>query len=348
MPKIKKSLIVWIFGGLAGLAVFIAFFYQAYPIASIDLRLNKEDAFKSAAIYIKDKGFDLAGFDHTVIFHSDYYASAYLQKTQGIKKSNELIAQGIPVWFWRIRWFKELEKEGFAADVDPSSGKIIKFFHAVLEDAKGDTLRFNEASTIARAQVELSARDLKQYELKESGTIEQKNRTDHYFVWEKKDFKIKDATLRIDVDIYGNGLGRYREYLKVPEEFYRALSQETSRGAVLAMVSRILTFLFTIVGIVVIIVQRTQLQFYWKMGLVFACIVALTEITSFFNSIPLAWSFYPDTISKFVFLTAHFGNSLQIALLYGCMIFAYGVLGEGFSRQLWKTKTPLLDDVLRN
>ena len=345
MPKIKKSLIVWVFAGLVGLVVFIAFFYHADPIASLDLRLSKEDAYRQAEEFVKEEGFDLAGFDRTVIFHSDYYASAYLQKTQGIKKSNELIAQGIPVWFWRVRWFRELEKEGYVVDIDPSSGKVLHFFHALLEDTEGKTLRFNQALNLAKAQMESAAKDLTQYELKESGTIEHKKRADHYCVWEKKDFKVQEATLRISVDIYGDSLGRYREYLKIPEKFYRSLSQETSRGAVLAMAARIITFLFTIAGIIVIVVQRTQLQFYWKMGLTFACIVLGAELISFFNSIPLAWSFYPDTVSKFVFLSAHFGNILQIGILYGCMIFAYGVLGEGFSRQLWKTKTPLFDAI---
>ncbi len=345
MPKHIKSLISWLIFGIVGLLIFILFFNQASPIASIDTKLSKKEVFKIAADYIQAQGFDLKGYDKTIIFYSDYYASTYLQKTQGIKKSNELIRKGIPVWFWRVRWFKELQKEGFIVDVDPSTGEIVRFYYSVLDDEKGANLSESQARAMAEEKVALQGIDLKDYTLKDSTTKRQKQRTDYYFDWEKKDYKIKDATLRVKVDIYGGKLGRYKRYLKVPEEFSRYIERETSFGEVLYMVSNIAMFLLTIAVIVVLIVHAKQIKvnWRWKFGLIFACIVVASEILAFLNRMPLLWNSYPDAISKFVFIMMSSEEGLIIAFSIGLMIFAYGCAGDLLSRDLWQTKMPLLN-----
>ena len=140
MPRKKKTLISWLFLGIIGLAVFIFFYKQAFPTASLNIRVDKKEAVKIGEDFIAKKGFDLKGFDKTAIFYSDYYAASYLQKTQGVKKSNELIRKNIPVWSWSIRWFKELQKEGFVVDVDPASAEVLRFDYFILEDKKGEGL----------------------------------------------------------------------------------------------------------------------------------------------------------------------------------------------------------------
>ena len=343
MPVSKKSLVVWGVLGITGLVIFILFFSHAFPFASVDIRFSKEDALAQARSFVESKGFDLTDFDHAVIFDSDYYVSAYLQKTQGIKKSNEFIRQGIPVWFWRVRWFKELEKEGFIVDVDPASGEVVQFRHSVLDDDKGADLLLGQARAMAEKEVASQEIDLNGYELKDSTTRKQRNRTDYYFIWEKKGFKIKEATFRVKVEVYGDTLGIYKKYLKVPEGFYRELKKETSFGAVLAMISSIIVFILTMTAVFTLIIYNRNISINWKLGLIFGCILATLKLLIFLNNLPLMWSYYPDTMSKAVFLTGSFGNMLNRALMFGFIIFSYGILGELICRQSKGTKTPLFD-----
>ena len=337
-------MIIWLILGMASLAIFILFFNHASPTASIDIKIGKEDAVKKAADFIESQGFDLRGYDKTVIFYSDYDASVYLQYTQGIKRTNELILREIPVWYWRVRWFKELEKKGFVVGVNPSTGEIVRFYYSVLDDEESTSLTESRARQMAEEKIENQGIDLKDYALKDSTTKKQKKRTDYYFEWEKRDYKIEDATLRVGVDIYGDKIGLYKIYLKVPEAFSRYLDREISFGRALTMISSIFIFLLTIIAIFVLIVHYKQIkgEWKWKFGLIAACIVFPVEIFAFFNRMPLQWSFYPDTISKFTFIIMSLERALLSATSIGLMIFAYGTVGELLSSHLWKNKIPLI------
>lgn len=335
------SITIWLISGIVGFLIFVLFFNHAFPIASIDLKLSKEEIFKKAKAFVLEQGFDLKDFEQTIIFDSDDYASIYLQKTQGIKKSNELIAGGIPVWFWGVRWFKELKKEGFTVDVDPTNGKIINFNYYVLDDEKGLDLTPEQARIMAEEKVARQGLNLKDYELKDSTIKKQKNRTDYFFVWEKKGYFISEATLRLSVDIYGDKLGYFGRYLKVPEEFIRDLKKETSFGQVLSMVSFIFMILLIIAAIVVIIIQFKKDNVNWKFGLGFGIIIAVLTILSFFNAMPLLWASYPDTVSKAIFLAMSFSGVFIGALLTGLIIFLFGSSGESLARDLWATKFTL-------
>jgi len=347
MPNNKKSLFLWIISGILGLLIFILFFNHTFPAASINLKLSRKEVFQKAEGFVLSQGYDLDGFDRAIIFDSSYHASAYLQKNLGIRKSNELIGEGIPVWYWRLRWFKELEKEGFSLLVDPSSGELVHFHHAILEDTQGANLSERKAARIAREVIALQGIDLNEYTLKDKTTKKRKKRTDHYFSWEKKDYKVEDATLRLSVEIYGEKLGKYSRYLKVPEEFIRDLDKETSLGNVLSMISSIFFFLLMIAAIATLIIQHKSNKVNWKFGLVTGCIVTLLSIAAFLNNAPLIWIFYRDTISKAVFITTSVGGIILAALLAGLSILLFGSSGESLSRDLWRTNMPLFK-ALRN
>lgn len=341
MPKYTKPLIAWSVLGITGLAIFIIFFSHAFPVASIDLKINREEAIKRSADFIDRQGFDSQSFDKTVIFDSNAYASAYLQKTQGVKKSNELIRKGIPVWFWRVRWFKELEKEGFLVDLDPSTGEIITFFHFILEDEEGSDLSQDEAMAIGRSKIISQGIDLEDYELKDSTVKKQKKRTDYHFVWEKKGYKIEEATLRVGVDIYGDKLGKYARQLKVPEEFRRYIKGQVSFGSMLSTASTIFKYLLIITAVCMLIFQAKQARPSWKLWFICGCTIALLEMFNFFNGMPLLWNFYPETMSKPAFIMSSLANQLMYVLSIGLIIIACGSLAELFARNFVHARMPL-------
>ncbi|MCK5288846.1 MAG: hypothetical protein KAJ79_07240, partial [Candidatus Omnitrophica bacterium] len=178
MDKKGKNLIIWSILGGVGLLIFVLFYSKAFPSASIKLNVNRKKAVKIAETFIKAQGFDLSEFDRTVIFKSDYYASIYLQKTQGMEKLNQLVREGIPIWFWQVRWFKDLEKEGFLVHISPSTGEIVFYKHSILDNDIGANLTKAEAMGIAKSKIYSQGIDLDDYELKDSSEQKQKNRMD--------------------------------------------------------------------------------------------------------------------------------------------------------------------------
>lgn len=341
MKNIKKSLLGWLFLGILGLIIFIVYFNSAFPIASINIRMSKDEIREKATAFVKAQGFDLDGFEQTILFDSDSNASIYLQKTQGIKKSNQLINKGIPVWFWSIRWFKELDKEGFYCALDPSSGEIIHFQHTLLDDAKGDNLSAEQAQLLVREKLTGMGFDLADYELKENNSKVQKNRTDFYFEWEKKDYVIEQAHLRLNAAVYGGTLGYFGRFLDVPEEFIRNLQKDMALGQVLSIITTIFMFFLFIAAIFILITQYKKDKINWQFGLVFGIIVLIITIMDFLNNLPLLWSSYPDTFSKINFIAISAGAGFIGALVLGLIIFLFGNSGESLAQEVWKNKMPI-------
>ncbi len=342
MVKIKASLIAWALGGVIGLLVFILLFNHAFAIASIDIRFDKKEVMDIASAYVRGEGYDLQGFESSMLFDSDYKGSVYLQKTQGIKKSNDLVRSGVPIWFWNVRWYKELDKEGFYCDIDPMSGRIINFHHSLLDDAIGAKLTFEQAKALAETKILKQNINLSDYELKENNTKEQKNRTDYYFEWEKKDYAINAAHLRLSVAIYGQTLGYFSRYLDIPEEFIRELQRDISFGQVLSIITTIFMFFLFIAAIFVLIVQFKRDKVNWKFGLYFGIFVSVITVFDFLNSMPLLWNTYLDTMSKGVFIAISAGTMFVGALLAGLIIFLFGSSGESLCAEVSGLKMPVL------
>ncbi|MBI4846459.1 MAG: CPBP family intramembrane metalloprotease [Candidatus Omnitrophica bacterium] len=341
----KKELLLWLLTAVAGLTIFLLFFNHAFPIASIDIRLDKTEVLSKAMEFIKAQGVAVKDFDRTILFDSDYTASVFLQKKLGIKKANEVIKKEVPVWFWSLRWFKELQKEGLYCAVDPATGEIIGFEHSLLEDAEGANLNADEALVIAKEKVVLQGINLQDYELKENTQKQQRNRTDHYFTWEKKDYSIDQAHLRLSISVCGDTLGSFNRYLDVPEEFIRQLQKELSFGQVLSLLTIICMFALGISALVIFVIKFKEDSLRIKFGLFYGIVVMGLSLADFLNSIPLLWAAYPDTMSKGVFISISLVSALLGALIIGVVIFLFGNSGECLSRQVWASKLFLLEAI---
>lgn len=339
----KKTIFSWIIGGIIGLGIFIAYFNSAFPSASVEIRVDRQAAFDKAEEFLKGQGFDASGYDKAIIFTPNSPAITYLQKTQGIKRANELMRGEIPAYAWMIRYFKELQKESFLVQVHPSTGKILGFVHGMLDEDRGADLTEEEAQARAEKVLLSQGTDLIYYELKDKSKIKEKFRTDHHFEWEKKNYQIKDATLRVSVGIFGDRLGSYDEDLKVPEKFNREIEKESSAGAVLTMISGILSFALVIAALVMLIIRYKYNLVRWKFGLGFGVLITALTLVSFLNSIPLLWIGYIDTMSKVVFMALAAGASLIGAVMAGLAIFLFAASGESLSRDFPQTGMPLIE-----
>ena len=339
----KKSLIGWLVAGMVGISIFCLLYRQALPTASIDIRVSRQEALKAAFNFINKEGFNTEGFDYAVRFYSYYHGSVYLQKSVGIEKSNELIKKGIPIWFWRVKLFKELKKDSFIVDVNPSTGEVVNFYHFILDTAKGDSLDKDTAYRIAVDKLKEKGIKLNEYSLMDSIKKVQKNRIDYTFVWEKKRFKINEATLRIKVGIQGSKLGSYVKYLDIPEEFLRRLEGDSYWGKVLYTASILSVFLLVVGAVFSFLLKPQAIDVKWKIPFFFGILIILLKIMSFLNNFPLMWSFYSNTVSKSLFTAMSFQKTLVDAFYTGFMIFSFGTLGGITSKFALKRGWTLLD-----
>jgi len=323
----RSRTIIWLTGGLISLAVFLMFFRQAFPAASLRSDFDRGRALKQAQSLLKNLGMDASSYERAILFGYDSDASTFLQKNLGIKKHNELAGSTIPIYYWQIRWFKELQKENFLIRLDPVTGGVIGFAHNLDEDASGAGLDKPKAQKTAEDLAAGLRINLEGYELKESQEVKRKNRADFSFVWEKKDFEISGARLRLRIDIQGDKLGLYQRYLKIPEKFSRDLEKELSLGGLLARLSRVLMFLLLLAALATIIKKRMSAPIRWKLWLALAGVNLVAAFLQALNSLPLVWMGYPDTITKATFLTNILSGVLTDVLAMGLMVFSFASLG---------------------
>ena len=100
---------------LAGAAIFRVGFSRAFPEASIDFKVTREEALRRGADALEARGFALDGTRALVIFDGDDEAKVYLERTLGLEKANPVFATTVPVWRWSMRWVRPLAKLEYRA-----------------------------------------------------------------------------------------------------------------------------------------------------------------------------------------------------------------------------------------
>ncbi|MCM8783388.1 MAG: CPBP family intramembrane metalloprotease [Candidatus Omnitrophica bacterium] len=329
----KKTLFFAILG-VVGLITFIFLYNHTYPIAAVELKISRDKAIALSRDYLLSLGFNLENFTPTAIFYRQNDQALYLQSVLGVKGTNELIRQDNFLWVWSVRWFRELEKEEFSVGIDPATGKIAHYRHRILDETEGTNLTSEEARPIAEAFLKKIGFDLEEWKAVDTSQQKQKNRTDHSFEWEKKEFQIGDATLRVYVNILGDRAGGYWRYFKVPEKFMRDYQKKRSYGYILGLFSSLFTIFIYLVCFINLFKLLKRNKFYWQFSLYAAILVGLCYVFEFFNSIPLLWASYDTTMSKVIYFNINFLSTVIATLLFSLMVFLFGSVGHSLSLEM--------------
>ena len=203
------------------LAIGVKYFSHAFPEASIEFRMNRDDSTPLATKFLAERGWSVAGYRHAAVFDFDDDAKVYLERTQGLARMNTLTRGPIHLWHWSHRWFKPQQKEEFRVDVTPA-GQVVGFDRELLESAPGPNLDSDAARALAeKFVVEVVRRDLAGLEFVDSVSEKRQARTDYSFTWKQKDVDLGDGSLRLDVDVDGDQVAGYRQFVKVPEGWTR-------------------------------------------------------------------------------------------------------------------------------
>lgn len=220
-------------GALAGLALGVRLQPESFPVAALDLRLLAPDADAAAQRELAAMGWDLQGHLSAVTFVVDTDARNYLERHLGGPRLNELAGE-VPVWYWRVRFFRPLQIEEFEARFHPD-GRRLGLYRVVAEAAPGARLEPDEARRRAElALTEVGALAEGAWELVSASAERRPARMDHVFVWQRTGFEAAQAQHRLRAVLQGDRFDGYAEFVKVPDEWRREQSRERNRGFVLA------------------------------------------------------------------------------------------------------------------
>jgi membrane protease YdiL (CAAX protease family) len=301
--------------GLAGTIVSLLFYTRAFPEAALDLQVTREDAMQRATAWLRLRGLNPDPFRASVVFDTDSVAKTYLERELPTDEASRLMGTGLGVWSWTVRRTKPPDKEELVVALDPRQGDLVRFDHIISDDAPGATLGREEARRLAeiflRAQkgVTLDHYTLIKHELKT-----QSHRADHVFAWERKDFKIKEATYRLFVNVQGDQVGHFSEMLKVPEQWLRDYDRMRSTNDLFGSAAEVF-YVPLIIAALVVLVQRTRRkQIAWKTVVILAGAVGLLQAIDLTNRFPLMVANMPTTFSMSAMIALAVVVAVVIAL----------------------------------
>lgn len=335
----KQYRVIAIVIGVAAvsLAIGVKYFERAFPEAAIQFRVNRSGSEPVASKFLAARGAQLAGYRHAAIFSFDDQSKVYLERTQGLERMTQLTQGPIHLWRWSHRWFKPQQKEEYRVDVTPA-GEVVGFDHEIPEAAPGANLDPDQARAIAESFLrEVMHRDLSGLEFMETESEKRPERTDHTFTWKQKDVDLGDGSYRISVEVDGDQVAGYHEFVKVPDQWSRDYQKLRSRNVSAQLVDEV--FMLGLMGalIVFLVLRLRDHDVAVKTALGFGAVAGALFFLGQMNNFGLTEFGYQTTDSYASFMGNYLLESFLGALGWGAAIFilvagAEPVYREGFPK----------------
>ncbi|MBI5303192.1 MAG: GNAT family N-acetyltransferase [Chloroflexi bacterium] len=331
--------------GVASIVFALSVYPQAFPSAALDLTLSRDEVAQRAQTYVAAHGYALDGYEFALTFNEDTGASYFLQRTLGVAETNRRArADKLPLWYWRARWFKPLQKEEFIARLAPD-GTVLAFEHQVLENAPGAKLALAQARDIA----EKFLREDRQWDLADwenvAASSEERpgGRADHHLEWKRRDFSAGAGELRVTVDVQGDRVGFYSYWLKSPESFTRQFEEGQNRAGFWGTLSYLLGFFG--IGIFSIGAFLAASQRGWRIdrlckGVMIA--VGIISALTVLNTLPLAKASYATTEDYTLYWVMRVIGAGLLMVFSATLVGALWTGGRILSRQVWRYQDKIL------
>ncbi|HZC64991.1 MAG TPA: type II CAAX endopeptidase family protein, partial [Candidatus Dormibacteraeota bacterium] len=187
---------------------------------------------------LRARGVDPNAYRHAVVFvdNTDPLVNEYLRERIGVARLNDIYASEVPGALWRVRYFRDSEKEEYAVILKPD-GSVHSVWHVLAEDTPGAQPSKDAAVSLGEKYLtDVKHLDLSKWKLVDAGADQLPHRVDHTLVWEK--ISSLDSTPgangvagtpvaggaheRVRVMIAGDQITRYQTFIKIPEDWTRS------------------------------------------------------------------------------------------------------------------------------
>jgi membrane protease YdiL (CAAX protease family) len=349
----KRALLLWVAAGILGLLFARKYFFQAFPEASVNFQVSREEALSRAQKFVTGLGENIGGYKSSIIFDVDNDAclangipectKVYLERQVGLREANRLMSSELNIWYWEVRFFKPLQEEEFEVRVSPS-GQIVGYNHKIEEARRGASIDHDAAQSVAQHFLsEKLGVGLRGWDPlpEEANSKKKPARTDWTFAWEKHGFRAKDAPYHLQVTVQGDQIGGSKEILKVPEAWQRSYQRLRSANETLELVFTVLYIALLVVALWFGIKLTLQRQTRWRGAILLGLLVAGLLFLQGLNDWPL-WSASYDTRASYgSFLAGRLGSALLFAILNALTISLVLPAAEPLYRSAWPERLRL-------
>jgi hypothetical protein len=336
----------------SAIAYSFAYFGEAFPIVSVDLRMSRAAALDSARAQAERLGLGPEGFSQAAAFDADRRVQSYAELEGGGREAYQrMIETGrYQPYQWRVRHYASDSARETVFSYAPD-GTPYGFREDWPESAPGPALPADSARQIAEARatavwnVDLSSHDL----VSSSRNELPSGRIDHTFLYQRPEEILGDeGRYRLRLRVSGDELSMVKRFVKVPQGFQRRYENMRSANGSIAQAGNIaMGLLYGLGGLLGLVWLFRQGAVKWRMAAIWGGGIAGLLFLTRLNRLPLAWMNYDTAIGPRPFLLDQVVSAFTSAAGWGIAITLTFVVAEGLSRmafgnhpRLWKVWRP--------
>ena len=314
------------------------YFTRAFPLLSLDIRMDRQGALASARDLASTERLGPPDYRDAASFSLDDAVQTFVELEGGGKPAfNALVADRLfSPYHWHVRHFKEREQRevtfSFAPDGSPNG-----FVEKLKEDAPGAALAESAARRIAEAAASRVWRvDLAPFKPVEHSQ-EQRigGRVDHAFVYELPDRRLGEGRYRLRLGVGGDTLTEVDYFVKIPDAFNRRYENMRSANTAIGIGGSLaFLVLYGVGGIAVgLFFLMRDRWVLWRQPVIWGAIVALAQTAATINEWPLAWMQYDTALSTRAFVAQQVAFGLA-TLLVNVVLFSLSFMAaESLTRR---------------
>lgn len=324
----------------AGAVAFsLRYFAEAFPVANLELEMDREGALEAARERGDRHGWGPEGFRQAATFADpDPAVRTYVELEAGEEDSlGRLVAEGAyHPYRWTVRHFREGETREVSIRFTPA-GRPYGFRLRLPEDEPGRALPSEAARALAEEEAVRDWEvDLDRYELVESSQEARPGgRVDHTFVYLRSGAVIRNADFRLRLGVAGDQLSEVASFVRVPEAFslrYQELRGANTRIALVA--SLLFLVLFFLVGCGYGVFHLLRIRWLeWRTPLAWGGLVAGVMALASLNQLPLSWMGYDTALPEETFLLQRFLEAGATLVLGTGLLAVIFMAAESLSRR---------------
>ncbi len=328
----------------------VKYFPDAFPLVSLDLRMDRDQALSRAAELAENHGWGPESYDQAASFELDGLTQHYVELEAGGNEAFSAMLAGdlYAPYKWEVRHFQQGEIRQVRIFFTPA-GEFYGFREQLPEDEAGPALEKETALAIAEAASSQFGIELGVYQrIEASQEIRPGGRVDHRFVYERPAPQVGEGHYRLRLEVGGERLTGLVHFVKVPEGFSRRYQEMRSANNTIAagasIFMSIVYILGSIVGLFFLLRQGWAL---WRTARYWGLFVAALQALAALNQLPLSWMGYDTAVTTTAHIVDQLLGAATIFVGMTLLLTLSFIAAESLSRrafphhvQLWRLWSP--------
>jgi hypothetical protein len=302
----------WIIA-VSGVLIVFGLGYLPLPQAAM-LRLGKLDLPRRGIAAKADEIMRAHGqaperYRRIVTISSQSIPATYLLQNGTLKDVAQLYRTEFPDLNWHVRYFRIMEREEFALELD-KQGRLVTWNHSIPREAPGAQLERDAALEIAQSGLARDGVDLAREKLVSESTEQEAKRRDHSFVFEREGWQRGEAKLRTSIKVQGDEPVGFYKWIKIPEAWSLARAKSGWRKHIVEELGTWIGIAEMLAIATLFVLLLTRHLVPWRLGFLLALIPTAIGLIERANLAPWFFSGYDTTKPLANYLFSAWGNVL--------------------------------------